>query len=39
MNGHEKYEVMKQGWISDNPNATPQEYQTAMRRIAEKCGI
>jgi hypothetical protein len=33
------YELMKQEWIRKHPNATPQEDQTAMRRIAKKAGI
>lgn len=33
------YERMKADWILANPDATPQEYQAAMRRIARECGI
>jgi len=33
------YERMKADWVRANPEATPQEYQAAMRRIAMECGI
>jgi len=33
------YERMKADWVRANPEATPQEYQAAMRRIARECGI
>lgn len=34
-----KYEFLKQRWIKNNPNSTPQEYQKAMKDIARKCGV
>jgi len=39
MNNYEKYEAMKRAWILANPDATNEEYQNAMRRIAAKCGV
>jgi hypothetical protein len=36
---YELYEIYKQDWINKNPNATPQEYQSAMRKIAKRAGI
>jgi len=39
MNPYVKYEQLKKEWIAANPNATNQEYQVAMRRIAQKCGV
>jgi hypothetical protein len=32
------YELAKQAWISDHPEATPQEYEKAIREIAERIG-
>ena len=34
-----QYEFLKQEWIKNHPNATPQEYQKAMQSIARKCGV
>lgn len=39
MNKHHEYEAMKQAWITDNPDATPQQYEMAVRAIAEMAGI
>jgi len=39
MNNYEKYEAMKRDWVQLNPSATNEEYQSAMRRIADKCGV
>lgn len=39
MYGYEQYEEMKRAWIKAHPEATPEEYQNAMRRIAAKCGV
>ena len=33
------YEALKQDWIRRNPNATPQQYQAAMVRLARKAGV
>ena len=35
----EDYEQLKRAWIAANPKATPEQYQSAMTRIAQKCGI
>lgn len=39
MCAYQRYEQLKKEWIAANPASTNQEYQVAMRRIAEKCGI
>ena len=33
------YELAKQDWLAEHPEATPSEYQAAMRRIAEELGL
>lgn len=33
------YEREKYAWVESHPDSTPEEYQMAMRAIAEKCGI
>jgi hypothetical protein len=33
------YELLKRDWIARNPTATPEEYQQAMQRIAQRAGI
>lgn len=33
------YESAKQAWIATHPDASPEEYQAAMRRIADECGV
>lgn len=33
------YETAKRAWIAANPNATAQQYETAMRAIATRCGV
>lgn len=34
-----RYEVEKNRWVANNPGATPSEYQAAMLRIAQECGV
>jgi hypothetical protein len=34
-----QYEFLKAEWIAKHPDATPKQYQQAMRLIAKKCGI
>ncbi len=34
-----RYEQLKSQWVADNPKATHEEYQIAMRQIAEQCKI
>ena len=34
-----KYDDMKARWVAQNPDATPSQYQDAMRAIAHLCGI
>lgn len=36
---HHEYERRKADWIYKNPDATPQQYQQAMKRIAKELGI
>ena len=33
------YEAAKRAWIAANPNATPEQYDAAMRAIAERLGV
>ena len=33
------YERRKADWVRSHPEATPQEYQAAMTRIARECGV
>jgi len=33
------YEAAKRAWIAANPNATPEQYDAAMRAIAERYGV
>ena len=37
--GHYGYEQAKRQWIAAHPEATPQQYQDAMARIAKACGV
>jgi hypothetical protein len=34
-----QYEFLKAEWIRNHPEATPLQYEKAMRSIARKCGI
>lgn len=34
-----EYERRKNEFVMRNPNATPEEYTEAMKRIARECGI
>ena len=36
---HQMYEAEKRDWLRWNENATPEEYEAAMRRIARELGI
>ncbi len=38
MNWHD-YEAEKRAWVAANPGATPEQYDAAMRAIAERLGI
>lgn len=35
----DRYEREKSAWIAEHPDATPEQYQTAMLDIASRCGI
>ena len=39
MNKHHLYEAAKRDWIKLHPNATPEQYQRAMKALATKYGI
>ena len=34
-----RYEVLKSQWLRLHPNATPAEYEQAMRVIARMCRV
>lgn len=34
-----RYESLKSAWTFNNPLATAQDYETAMKRIADECGV
>lgn len=33
------YEAAKQRWVAENPSATSQQYEQAMRKIAARMGL
>lgn len=33
------YEAAKREWIAEHPGATPEQYDAAMRAIAERLGV
>jgi hypothetical protein len=33
------YERAKADWVRAHPEASPQEYDAAMKRIARECGV
>jgi len=35
----EAYEAAKRAWIAANPDATPEQYDAAMKAIAERLGV
>jgi hypothetical protein len=37
--GFAAFECFKAAWLSQHPNATPAEYDSAMRLIAKQCGV
>jgi hypothetical protein len=34
-----RYEQLKARWVADHPEATPEQYQQAIRQIAAECRI
>jgi hypothetical protein len=38
-NSYSLYEQRKAKWISQNPEATCAQYDSAMQRIARRCGV
>ena len=36
---HLAYEAAKRAWVDAHPDATPEQYDAAMREIAERLGI
>ena len=39
MDRHYEYERRKAAWAREHPDATPQEYERAVRRIAKALGL
>ncbi len=39
MHAAASYETYKRAWIDANPDATPEQYQAAMRDLARKAGL
>jgi hypothetical protein len=39
LDGWREYEARKQRWAAGHPDATHEEYERAMRKIAEECGV
>ena len=37
--GHKAYERNRAAWIASNANASPQEYEQAMRENAQRAGV
>lgn len=35
----QRYEAAKRAWIAAHPEATPEQYQAAMRELARKAGL
>ena len=36
---HALYEAMRAAWIVFHPVATAEEYEAAMKKLAQECGI
>tara|TARA_R100001230_G_C5682698_1_gene190239 strand:- start:1572 stop:1835 length:264 start_codon:yes stop_codon:yes gene_type:complete len=36
---HQRYEMERAAWIAANANASPQEYEQAMRENAQRAGV
>jgi len=36
---YQHYEHLKAAWVKKHPNATPAEYEAAIKRIAKHCGV
>lgn len=39
MNAARLYEVLKAAWLASHPDASPAEYEAAMRLLARKAGL
>lgn len=39
MTAYERYEAAKAAWVRLHPSATPEQYEAAMKRIADECGV
>lgn len=33
------YEAAKRAWVAAHPDATPEQYEAAMRALAEEMGV
>ena len=36
---YQAYEAAKRAWVAAHPDATPAQYDAAMRAIAERLGV
>lgn len=39
MDKYTRYESLKARWVRENPKASSQQYEAAMRAIAKQCGV
>jgi hypothetical protein len=39
MNKHQQYESQKQAWLHLHPDATPEEIEQALKRLAKALGV
>ena len=39
MSNWSAYEAAKAAWIAEHPDATPAEYEAAIRQLAERLGV
>ncbi len=39
MTESQRYEAAKAVWIATHPDATPEQYQAAMRELARRVGL
>lgn len=39
MTASQRYEAAKVVWIATHPDATPEQYQAAMRELARRVGL
>ncbi len=39
MSAYQLYQAAKQAWVNAHPGATPEQYEQAMRQLADAYGI